>query len=84
VLAKAMNEKSLRQVQASIAAKKVTMSEEDARLCAKRALQFKLERGRVPDINATDPYEKYMAQGVVAFARYRAQTLAIQARGAPV
>ena len=84
VLAKAMNEKSLRQVQASIAAKKVTMSEEDARLCAKRALQFKLERGRVPDINAADPYEKYMAQGVVAFARYRAQTLAIQARGAPV
>ena len=84
VLAKAMDEKLLRQVQASIAAKKVSMSEEDARLCAKRALQFKLERGRVPDINAADPYEKYMAQGVVAFARYRAQTLANQARGAPI
>ncbi|MBP9798855.1 MAG: DEAD/DEAH box helicase [Sterolibacterium sp.] len=73
VLAKAMDEKSLRQVQASIAAKKVNIPEDEARELAKRALQFKNERGRLPDINAADPWEKLMAEGVAALARYRAQ-----------
>ncbi len=82
VLAKAMDEKSLRQVQASIAAKKVSIPEDEARELAKRALQFKLERGRLPDINAADLWEKRMAEGVAALARYRAQAKAAQAQGA--
>ncbi|MES3040393.1 MAG: DEAD/DEAH box helicase [Pseudomonadota bacterium] len=82
VLAKAMDEKSLRQVQASIAAKKVSIPEDEARELAKRALQFKNERGRLPDINAADLWEKRMAEGVAALARYRAQAKAAQAQGA--
>ena len=78
VLAKAMDEKSLRQVQASIAAKKVSIPEDEARELAKRALQFKNERGRLPDINSADAWEKRMAEGVVALARYRAQAKAAQ------
>lgn len=81
VLAKAMDEKSLRQVQASIAAKKVSIPEDEARELAKRALQFKLERGRLPDINSADAWEKRMADGVAALARYRAQAKAAQAQG---
>lgn len=81
VLAKAMDEKSLRQVQASIAAKKVSIPEEEARDLAKRALQFKKERGRLPDINSADAWEKRMAEGVAAFARYVAQIKAAQAQG---
>ncbi|MBI5918399.1 MAG: DEAD/DEAH box helicase [Nitrosomonadales bacterium] len=76
VLAKAMDEKSLRQVQASIAAKKVNIPVDEARELAKRALQFKNERGRLPDINSADAWEKKMAEGVAAFARYKAQELA--------
>lgn len=76
VLAKAMDEKSLRQVQASIAAKKVSISEDEARELAKRALQFKNERSRLPDINSPDAWEKRMAEGVAALARYRAQAKA--------
>jgi len=72
VLAKAMDEKSLRQVQATIAAKKVNIQEDEARDLAKRALQFKIERGRLPDINSADAWERRMAEGVAAFARYRA------------
>ncbi len=83
MLAKAMDEKSLRQVQASIAAKKVSIPEDEARDLARRALQFKTERGRLPDINASDAWEKRMAEGVAAFARYRAQTKAAQAQGGP-
>ena len=81
VLAKAMDERSLRQVQASIAAKKVSIPEEEARDLAKRALQFKNERGRLPDINSADAWEKRMAEGVAAFARFRAQAKAAEALG---
>lgn len=81
VLAKTMDEKSLRQIQASIAGKNIKITEDEARELAKRALQFKTERGRVPDINSADAWEKRMAEGVVAFARYRAQAKAAQAQG---
>lgn len=80
VLAKSMDEKSLRQVQASIAAKKLSIPEEEARDLAKRALQFKNERGRLPDINSSDAWEKRMAEGVAALARYRAQAKAAEAQ----
>jgi hypothetical protein len=73
VLAKTMDERTLRQVQSSIAAKRISIPYEDARDLARRALQFKRERGRVPDINSQDAWEKRMAEGVAAFARYRAQ-----------
>ncbi len=76
VLAKTMDEKSLRQIQASIAAKNIKISEEEARELARRALQFKNERGRLPDINSADAWEKKMAEGVAALARYRAQAKA--------
>ena len=82
VLAKAMDEKSLRQVQASIAAKKVSIPEDEARDLALRALQFKTERGRLPDINSADPWEKRMAEGVAALARYRALAKAAQVSNA--
>jgi hypothetical protein len=80
VLAKAMDEKSLRQVQASIAAKKVSIPEDEARELARRALQFKNERGRPPDITSADAWEKRMAEGVFALARYREQAKAAQAQ----
>ena len=83
VLAKAMDERSLRQVQASIAAKKLSISEDEARDLAKRALLFKAERSRLPELNAADPWERRMAEGVAAFARYRAQAKAAQAQGEP-
>lgn len=76
VLAKTMDEKSLRQIQASIAAKKIRIGEEEAFDLARRAFQFKQERGRLPDINAADPWEQKMAEGVAALARYRAQAKA--------
>ena len=73
VLAKAMDKRTLRQVQTTIAAKKISISVEEARELAERALLFKRERGRVPDINSQDAWEKRMAEGVAAFARHRAQ-----------
>ncbi len=82
ILSKAMDEKLLRQVQANIAAKKISIPEEEARELARRALLFKQERGRLPDINAADAWEKRMAEGVAALARYRAQVKAAENNGA--
>ena len=82
VLAKAMDEKTLRQVQASIAAKKVSIPRDEALELANRARTFMKERGRLPDINSADAWEKRMAEGVAAFARYKAQELAGKQSGA--
>jgi len=76
VLAKSMNEAVLKQVQSVISAKKVRISPEEARELAERALRFKKERGRLPEITAQDAWEKRLAEGVAAFARYRAQATA--------
>jgi hypothetical protein len=69
VLAKSMNEERLKQVAAVIAAKRATLSIEEARDLAKRALVFKKEKGRLPAITATDPWEKRMAEGIAFMQR---------------
>ncbi len=73
IMAKAMTEDSLRQVAAVIAGRRVTMSLEEARGLARRALTFKQERGRLPAITAADAWEKRMAEGVAYLARMKAQ-----------
>lgn len=73
ILAKTMSEESLKQVQAVINAKKVTMTPDEARDLAKRAVKFKNERGRLPSITAADPWEKRMAEGVAFLARMKAE-----------
>ncbi|XZT12941.1 DEAD/DEAH box helicase [Acinetobacter baumannii] len=73
VLSKAMDEATLRQVQAHISAKRINLSPDAAKDLAIRAVQFKKERGRLPDINSQDAWEKRMAEGVAAFARFKAQ-----------
>lgn len=76
VLARSMDANILKQVQAVISARKVKIPPEEARDLAERALRFKKERGRLPDINAQDAWEKRLAEGVAAFARYRAEAAA--------
>ena len=72
VLAKAMDEKTLRQVQASISAKRVNIPPDEARDLAIHAAQFKRERGRLPDITAQDAWERRLAEGATAFMKYKA------------
>jgi hypothetical protein len=69
ILAKAMTEESLKQVAAVISAKKVNLTEEEARELAMRAVRFKNERGRLPELTAADPWEKRMAEGIAFLQR---------------
>ncbi|MDZ4069015.1 MAG: DEAD/DEAH box helicase [Tabrizicola sp.] len=70
VLAKSMNEATLKQVQSVISAKRTSMSPEEARDFATRAVRFRRERGRPPSIDAADEWEKKLAEGAAAFMRY--------------
>ena len=71
ILAKTMNEESLKQVAAVIAGKRTTVTPEDAKDLAIRAFRFKKERGRVPSLTAADAWERRMAEGAAAFMRFK-------------
>lgn len=73
ILAKTMSEESLKQVAAIISGKRVSLTPEEARDLAKRALKFKQERGRLPDITSPDAWEKRMAEGVAFLARMKSE-----------
>ena len=81
ILAKSLSEDSLKQIAAVITAKRVNIPYEEARALAERALQFLKERGRRPDINAQDLWEKRMAEGIAALQRYRAQQKTAEGSG---
>ncbi len=69
ILAKTMSEERLKQVAAVIAAKRVSLTVDEARDLAQRAKRFKQEKGRLPSITATDPWEKRMAEGIAFLQR---------------
>lgn len=71
ILAKTMSEDSLKQVQATISAKRTALTAEEAKQLAVRAAIFKKERGRLPSLTAQDAWEKRMAEGAAAFVRFK-------------
>lgn len=73
ILSKSMTEKSLKAMAEVISARKQNISLEDARELAKRALKFKKERGRLPDIKSSDPWEQRMAQGIAVLVRLKTE-----------
>lgn len=71
VLAKAMTESTLKQVQAAISAKRTKILPDEAKELAVAAVKFKKERGRVPSITSSDAWEQRLAEGAAAFMRFR-------------
>lgn len=71
ILAKSMSEDSLKQVAAAIAAKRTSLTPEEAKELAVRAVKFKKERGRLPAIDSQDAWERRMAEGAAAFVRFK-------------
>lgn len=71
ILAKTMSEESLKQVAAAISAKRTSLTPDEAKDLAVRAVQFKKERGRVPALDAQDAWERRMAEGAATFMRFK-------------
>ena len=83
VLSRSLNAETFRQMQEKIAAKRVTMSEEEARQYAERAVTFKRERNRLPSLASNDPWEKRLAEGVAAYTEHRKRAKAAAGRVEP-
>ena len=81
VLARTLNENTLRQMQEKIAAKKVSIPEDEALALARRALDWQRERGRPVQITSADAWERKLAEGVVAYRHYMARSKAKAAEG---
>lgn len=71
ILAKTMSEDSLKQIASIISAKRTSLSLEEAKELAIRAVKFKRERGRAPSNTSQDAWERRMAEGAAAFMRYK-------------
>jgi len=69
ILAKSMSAETLKEVHSIIAAKKISLTEEEARELVSRAIRFKQERGRLPEITASDPWEKRLAEAIAFLQR---------------
>jgi hypothetical protein len=66
-----MSEATLKQVQAAISAKRTKISPDEAQDLANRAVRFKRERGRLPSLTSADAWEQRLAEGAVAFMRFK-------------
>ncbi len=75
ILAKTMSEESLKQVAAVIAAKRTSLTPEEAKELGVRAVKFKKERGRLPSITLSRRLGK-------AHGRRRGRLCSLQGRGA--
>jgi superfamily II DNA or RNA helicase len=73
ILAKSMDQDNLKRVKEIIAGKKISLTLDEARDLATRALKFKEERGRLPLITAADPWERRMAEGIAFLQRRTAE-----------
>jgi hypothetical protein len=81
VLSRTLNADTLRQMQEKIAAKKVSISEDEALALARRALEWQREKGRPVQITSADAWERRLAEGVAAYRNYMARKKANAAAG---
>lgn len=65
VLSKSVTSKVLKLIQESIEATRIQMSEEEAILLWPKINKYLKEKGKQPDINASDPLEKRMAEAII-------------------
>ena len=74
ILAKTMNQDRLQQVQSAIAGRRAQLTPDEARDLARRALKFKSQRGRLPQINSQDAWERRMAEGIAYLQRMKQES----------
>lgn len=73
VLSKTMNEERLRQIAALVKTKRSKITPEDAKIYARRAVEFRQVHKRMPSATSTDPWEALIAEGARAFVKYKSE-----------
>ena len=69
ILSKTMSENSLKEIHSIVTSKKSSLDIQEARELVKRSIKFKDERGRLPSLSASDPWERRMAEGIAFLQR---------------
>jgi hypothetical protein len=72
IISKSMNTESLKAMAEVISTKKHRIDLDEARELAKRAMQFKKEHNRLPNLKSSDPWEQRMAQGIAVLVQLKA------------
>ena len=67
-----MSEDSLKEIHTIISSKRISLTYDEARSLAERALKFLNERGKAPSISSNDPWERRMAEGIQYLANKEA------------
>jgi len=73
IMSKAMDQTTLSRVKEAIMAKRIKLTPDEAVDYAVRARQFLRENERMPDLNSQDPWEQKLAEGALAFKRFKAE-----------
>ncbi|MGB0906776.1 MAG: DEAD/DEAH box helicase [Maricaulaceae bacterium] len=73
IMSKAMDQNTLMRVKEAISAKRIKLTPEEAVDFARRAVRFKREHNRMPELTAQDPWEQKLAEGALAFKRFKAE-----------
>lgn len=71
ILSKTMNEERLKEIAALVKTKRTAITPEDAKLYARRAVEFMKAHGRKPDMNSQDAWEALIAEGARAFVKFK-------------
>lgn len=71
ILSKSMNEERFRQIAGLVKTKRSKLTPEDAKVYARRAVEFMKVHGRRPEITSTDSWEALLAEGAKAFMMYK-------------
>ena len=64
-----MDEGTLWEVAEAIARKRISLTYEEARMLAERAIRFKAEHDRLPSVTSPDPWERKMADAIEVLRR---------------
>lgn len=73
IMAVAMDRNTLLRVKEAISAKRIKLTPEEALDYAQRAARFVKERNRLPELTSQDQWEQKIAEGVLAFKRFKAE-----------
>lgn len=75
ILSKAVTSSVLKVIQDTIDSSRIEMTPEEVKILWPKAKEFKLQTGRAPEINSSDPLEKRLAEAVLYLKKLKAEQI---------
>jgi superfamily II DNA or RNA helicase len=75
ILSKTVTSSVLKVIQDTIDSSRIEMTPEEVKILWPKAKEFKLQTGRAPEINSSDPLEKRLAEAVLYLKKLKAEQI---------